>query len=69
MSSESVCLVARIWVDVGNFHTRLSGVVYVTCANFRDGSEKGTATVQQQFLAKHKMAVIPHPPYSPDLVP
>jgi hypothetical protein len=23
----------------------------------------------QQFLAKNKMAVIPHPPYSPDLVP
>jgi hypothetical protein len=22
-----------------------------------------------QFLAKHKMAVIPHPPYSPDLAP
>jgi hypothetical protein len=24
---------------------------------------------QQQFLAKHKMAVVPHPPCSPDLAP
>jgi hypothetical protein len=24
---------------------------------------------QRQFLAKHKMAVIPHSPYSPDLAP
>jgi hypothetical protein len=24
---------------------------------------------QQHFLAKHKMAVIPHPPYCPDLAP
>jgi hypothetical protein len=24
---------------------------------------------RQQFLAKHKMAVFPHPPYSPDLAP
>jgi transposase len=39
--------------------------VYVTCGDFHDGSEKGT----KQFLAKHKMAVIPHPPYSPDLAP
>jgi hypothetical protein len=23
----------------------------------------------QQYLAKHQMAVIPHPPYSPDLAP
>jgi hypothetical protein len=23
----------------------------------------------QQFLAKYKMAVIPHPPHSPDLAP
>jgi hypothetical protein len=35
--------------------------VYDTCGSFHDGSEKGT-------LTKHKMAVIPHPLYSPDLV-
>jgi hypothetical protein len=29
MSSESVCQVARSWVDVGSFHTRLFGVVSV----------------------------------------
>jgi hypothetical protein len=45
MSSESLCQVARSWVDVGSFHTRLLGVVYVTCGDFHDGSEKGTASV------------------------
>jgi len=47
MSSESVCQVARSWVDVGSFHRRLFGVVYVTCGDFHDGSEKGTASVHQ----------------------
>jgi hypothetical protein len=28
-----------------------------------------TSVLTQQFLAKYKMAVIPHPPYSPDLAP
>jgi hypothetical protein len=28
MSSESVCQVARSWVDVGSFQKRLFGVVY-----------------------------------------
>jgi hypothetical protein len=31
MSSESVCQVARSWVDVGSLHMHLFGVVYVTC--------------------------------------
>jgi hypothetical protein len=47
MSSESVCQVARSWVDVGSFHTRLFRVVYVTCGDFRDRSEKGTASVHK----------------------
>jgi len=47
MYSESVCQVARSWVDVGSFHTRLFGVVYVTCGDFHDGSEKITASVHQ----------------------
>jgi hypothetical protein len=47
MSNESVCHVARSWVDVGSFHTLLFGVVYVTCADFHDGSGKGTASVHQ----------------------
>jgi hypothetical protein len=47
MSSESVCQVAHNWMDVGSFHTRLFGVVYMTCGNFHDGSEKGTASVHQ----------------------
>jgi hypothetical protein len=28
-----------------------------------------TSVLTHQFLAKHIMAVIPHPPYSPDLAP
>ena len=47
MSSDSVGQVARRWVDVGSFHTRFCGVVYVTCGDFHDGSEKGTAIVHQ----------------------
>jgi hypothetical protein len=47
MSSESVCQVARSWVNMGNFHTRLFGVVCVTCGDFQDGSEKGTASVRR----------------------
>ena len=47
MSSESVCQVAPSWVDVRSFHTHLFGVVQVTCGDFHDGSEKGTASVQQ----------------------
>jgi hypothetical protein len=43
--------VARSWVEVGSFHTRLFGVVYVTCDDFHDGSEKGTASVQQRVDA------------------
>ena len=45
MSSQSVCQVAHSCVDVGSFHTRLFGVVYVTYGDFHDGSEKGTASV------------------------
>ena len=47
MSSASVCQVACSWVEVGSFHMRLFGVVYVTCGNFHDGSEKGTVSVHQ----------------------
>ena len=47
MSSKSVCQVTRSWVDVGSFHTRLFGVLYVTCGDFHNGSEKGTASVHQ----------------------
>jgi hypothetical protein len=34
-------------VKVGSFYTCLFGVVYVTCGDFRDGSEKGTESVHQ----------------------
>jgi hypothetical protein len=47
MSRESVCQVARSWVEVGSFHVRLFGVVYVNCGDFHDGSDKGTASVHQ----------------------
>jgi hypothetical protein len=39
MSSESVRQVARSWVDVGRFHMRLFGVLYVTCGDFHDESD------------------------------
>ena len=45
MSNESVCQVPHSWVDVGSFHMHLFGVVYVTCGDFHDRSEKGTASV------------------------
>jgi hypothetical protein len=38
--SQSVCLVTRSRVDVGSFHMRLFGVVYMTYGDFHDGSEK-----------------------------
>ena len=44
MSSKSVCQVALTWVDVSSFHTRLFGIVYMTCGDFHDGSGKGTAS-------------------------
>jgi hypothetical protein len=36
MSSESVCQIARSWVDVGSFHTRLFGVVYFAIVSVRE---------------------------------
>jgi hypothetical protein len=47
MSNESFCQVARSWVDVGSLLKRLFGVVYMTCGDFHDGSEKGTVSVHQ----------------------
>jgi hypothetical protein len=32
-----------------------------------DNASSHISVFTQQFLAKHKMTVIPHPPYSPDL--
>jgi len=34
-----------------------------------DNAPFHTSVLTQQFLAKNKIAVIPHPPYSPDLTP
>jgi len=42
-----MCQAACSWVDVGSFHTRLFGVVYMTCGNFHDGSEKGIVSANQ----------------------
>jgi hypothetical protein len=47
MSSESVCQVARSWVDVGSIHTRLFGYVCVTRGDVNEGSEQGTVSVHQ----------------------
>jgi hypothetical protein len=49
MSSESVCQATHSWVDVGSFHTCLFGVMYMTCGDFHDGSEKGTASVHKNL--------------------
>jgi hypothetical protein len=47
MSSGSVCQVAHTRVDVDSFHTRLFGVMYVTCCDFHNGSENGTVSMHQ----------------------
>jgi len=49
MSTESGCQVASSWVDVNSCDTRLFGVMYVTCGDFHDGSEKGTMNVHQML--------------------
>jgi hypothetical protein len=49
MSSESVCQVVRSWLEVDSYLKRLFGVVYVTCGEFNDGLEKGTASVHQNL--------------------
>jgi hypothetical protein len=59
-------------MDVGSFHMRLFGTVYMTCGDFHDGSEIGTASVQQHVdtgSGKSVNGCHPHPPYSPDLAP
>jgi hypothetical protein len=70
LSSESVCQVRRSWVDVGSFHMRLFGVVYVTCGDFHDGSERGTESEHQSVVAvsgETQNGCHPHPPHCPDL--
>jgi hypothetical protein len=47
MFSESACQVSRRWDDMGSFCTHLFGVIYMTCNDFHDGSEKGTVSVHQ----------------------
>ena len=47
MFSESTCQVSRRWNDVVSFYARLCGVVYVMRGGFGNGSEKGTASVNQ----------------------
>jgi hypothetical protein len=44
-SSESVCQVARSWVDVGSFHTRLFGVVYFAIALVREFLDTTSYTI------------------------
>ena len=34
-----------------------------------DNAPSHTSVLTQQFLVKNKIAIIPHPPYSPDLAP
>jgi len=61
MSSESVCQVACSWVEVHSFHTHLFGVMYVTCGDFHDGSEKRTVSVHQILCpSSEKCYIDPH---------
>jgi hypothetical protein len=57
MSSESVCQVARSWVDVGSFHTRLFGVVRLAMALVREFLDTPSCTVmgirRQVVLRQH----------------
>jgi hypothetical protein len=50
MSCESVCQVARSWVEVDCFHTCLFVVVYVTFGDFHDASGKKRVCIK--FCAK-----------------
>jgi hypothetical protein len=71
MSNESVCQVAHSWVDVGGFHTRLFGVVCVTCGDFHNGSEKrpvshfrphpAVSDEIQNVIPTHRTPLIWHP--------
>jgi hypothetical protein len=50
MSSESVCQVARSWVDVASFHTRLFGVVYFAIASIREFLDTPSYTLKLSTL-------------------
>jgi hypothetical protein len=52
MSCESVCQVARNWVDVGSFHTRLFGVVYFAIASVREFLD--TSSYVRDILARSR---------------
>jgi hypothetical protein len=53
---ESVCQVARSWVEVASLHTCLFGVGCVTCSDIHDGSQKrpvSHSVLTQQFMGKY----------------
>jgi hypothetical protein len=54
VSNESLCQVARNWMGMGSFRTRLFGVMYVTCGDFHDGPEKGTVSSPSSFWQNTK---------------
>jgi hypothetical protein len=60
MSSESVCQVACSWMDMGSFYTRLFGVMYKTCGNFHNRSEKGIRVHQILYQSWEKCYGDPH---------
>jgi hypothetical protein len=58
MSSESVCQVARSWVDVGSFHTCLFGVVYFAIASVREflATPSYRSTIMYPLLSNPKIS-------------
>jgi hypothetical protein len=50
MSSESVCQVARSWVDEGSFHTRLFGVTYFAVASVPEFLDTSSYTHLSNYL-------------------
>jgi hypothetical protein len=62
MASESVCQVARSWVDVDSFHTSLFGVVYFAIASVREFLETPSYLifVRKPPIPKYRPIKVPH---------
>jgi hypothetical protein len=75
---------SSVRIDVGRFITLVrmwelvmghakgfgrKNFAYTVSQFHHDNAPSHTSVFTQQFLVKYNMAVIPHPPYSPDLAP
>jgi hypothetical protein len=67
MYSESVCHVARSWVDVGSFHTRLFGVVYFDITSVREFTDTPSYLTSLEIQQEKQLVTVPLLPLeSPD---